>query len=215
VFFWEVQVSRWRHGSKPVIGLIGGIGAGKSTAARCFEQRGGRVIDADSIGHTALQRTEIVQKIVQRWGDRVAKTDGQLDRRAIARIVFANPEERNALEKTVFPFIGEQCLKKIKEALDDSNIRFAVLDAAVLLEAGWNENVDRIVYIDAPRELRLARVAARSGWTEEDLTARETSQWPAELKKAKSDAVLVNKDDSEELQRQINELLESWHILND
>ncbi|HEV3387013.1 MAG TPA: dephospho-CoA kinase [Gemmata sp.] len=201
------------HGSKPVIGLIGAIGAGKSTAARCFERSGGKVIDADTIGHKALEQPDIIEKIVQRWGDRIKKSDGSLDRRTIARIVFANQEERRALEFMVFPFIGEECKKKIKEALDDSEIRFVVLDAAVLLEAGWNENVDRIVYIDAPRELRLARVSARSGWTEGDLKAREDAQWPVALKKAKSDVVLVNKSDSEELQQQIDRLLREWGVL--
>jgi dephospho-CoA kinase len=197
---------------KPVIGLIGAIGAGKSRAARCFERKGGKLIDADAIGHKALEQPDIIEKIVQRWGDRVKKSDGSLDRRSIASIVFANQEELRALESIVFPFIGEECKKKIKEALDDSEIQFVVLDAAVLLEAGWNENVDRIVYIDAPRELRLARVAARSGWTEGDLSAREDAQWPVELKKAKSDVVLVNKSDSEELQRQIDRLLKEWRV---
>jgi dephospho-CoA kinase len=90
-----------------------------------------------------------------------------------------------------------------------------VLDAAVLLEAGWNENVDRIVYIEAPREMRLARVASRSGWTEVDLKSREAAQWPAELKKAKSDVVLVNKSDSDELKHQVDRLLSEWRILRD
>src|SRR5580698_1549856 len=91
---WEAVVTHWRHGSKPVIGLIGAIGAGKSTVARCFEQRGGKVIDADAIGHKALEQPDIIQKVIERWGDRVNKSAGSLDRGAIARIVFANPEER-------------------------------------------------------------------------------------------------------------------------
>jgi dephospho-CoA kinase len=206
-------VSGWRHGSKPVIGLVGGIGAGKSTAALCFERRGGVVIDADVFGHRALEQPNIIRKIVERWGDRVIKADGTLDRRAIARIVFANQEERNALEGIVFPYIGERCKQEIASAQNDPIIRFVVLDAAVMLEAGWNEIADWIVYLDAPREIRLARVASRSGWTDQDLTARESAQLPLEVKKARADAVLANAAGSEELQLQVDRLLEGWKLL--
>ena len=206
-------MSRWRHGLKPVIGLIGGIGAGKSTAARCFERRGGVVIDADVIGHTALEQADIVGKIVGRWGDRVRKSDGSLERRAIAQIVFANPADRNALEEMVFPYIGERCKQEIATAQRNPTVPFVVLDAAVMLEAGWNEIADWIVYLDAPRELRLARVATRSGWTDRDLSAREIAQWTPEMKKAKADAVLTNAAGAEELQLQVDQLLEGWHLL--
>src|SRR5437867_1848880 len=140
----------FRHGSKPVIGLIGGIGAGKSAVARCFAARGGVVIDADALGHEALRRPGIVEIITQHFGPGVQKPDGSLDRRAIARIVFADPKERSALEQLVFPYIGERCREEIARGLADAAAHFIVLDAAVLLEAGWNNEVDRIVYVDAP-----------------------------------------------------------------
>jgi len=208
-------VKPFRWGPKPVIGLIGGIGAGKSSAARCFEQRGGVVIDADAIGHRALEQPDIITKVVERWGEGVRKVDGSLDRRAIGRLVFANQKERKALEELVFPLIQEKIKTEIKKALDKPDIRFVVLDAAVLLEAGWNENVDRIVYVGAPRELRLARVSARSGWTERDLTSRETAQWPEEKKKAKSDVILVNDGGIQELQERVDRLLDGWQLLRD
>jgi dephospho-CoA kinase len=198
-----------------VIGLIGGIGAGKSTAAHCFERRGGKVVDADVIGHKALEQPDIIEKIVQRWGDGVKKADGSLDRRAIGRIVFANPAERNALEEMVFPFIGEMCKKEIVAAFHDPAVPFVVLDAAIMMEAGWNEIADWIVYLDTPREIRLARVAVRSGWTNEDLAAREAAQWPEEKKKARADAVLFNATGSEELQPQVDRLLAQWQLLKE
>jgi dephospho-CoA kinase len=178
-----IRLSRWRHGAKPVIGLVGGIGAGKSTAARIFEQFGGVVIDADAIGHSAL-----------------------------ARIVFANPDDRNALEGMVFPYIEERCLEIIKASQNDEACRYVVLDAAVMLEAGWNDVADRIVFLDAPREERLARVAAR-GWTESDLAARERAQWPLELKMQRADAVLDNSHSPAELKDQIDRLLRDWKVL--
>jgi dephospho-CoA kinase len=207
------DATRSKHGPKPVIGLIGAIGAGKSTAARCFAARGGCVIDADALGHEALAQPEIVEQLGARWGAGVRKPDGTLDRRSIARIVFGHPQERNALERLVFPYIGERCLQEIARAMADPVVRFVVLDAAVLLEAGWNTAVDRIVYIDAPRDVRLARLAARSGWTDADLTAREAAQWPDQTKKARADAVIVNAAGPEELQEQVDRLLTEWKLI--
>ena len=206
-------MNQWRHGTKPVIGLIGGIGAGKSTAGRFFQQKGGKIVDADAIGHAALGQDEIIGKIVSRWGAKTVKEDGSLDRRVIASIVFANPEERSALEGMVFPYIGERCQEEIQRAQSDLNVRFVVLDAAVMLEAGWNEVADRIVYLDAPRELRLERVAKRNGWTDAELQAREAAQWPIEMKKARADAILLNDSSPLELQKQIDCLLRGWQIL--
>jgi dephospho-CoA kinase len=200
----------YKHGAKPVIGLIGAIGAGKSTAARLFAARGGFAIDADALGHDALRQPAIVAAVVARWGERVRKPDGTLDRRAIGRIVFANPAERAALEGLVFPYIEKRIRDEIARGIADPNSRFVVLDAAVLLEAGWNNSVDRIVYVDAPRELRLARLAAKSGWTDADLAAREAAQWPAEMKKARADAVLVNDTTETALEERVEKLLSQW-----
>ncbi len=202
----------FKHGAKPVIGLVGAIGAGKSTAARCFANRGGFVIDADALGHEALRQPEIVSWVVERWGEGIRKPDGSLDRRALGRIVFANPDERSALEGMVFPYIARRCREEIERGMLDDGVRFVVLDAAVLFEAGWGDMVDRIVYLDAPRELRLARLAARSSWSDAELTAREAAQWSAETKKARADTVIVNDAGAAELQEQVDRLLEAWGI---
>jgi dephospho-CoA kinase len=205
-------MNAFKHGPKPVIGLIGAIGAGKSTAAKCFVARRGQVIDADALGHEALRQPEIVESLVNRWGEQIRKPDGTLDRREIARIVFADPEQRNALEVTVFPYIGERTRQLIETAQANHDAEFVVLDAAVLLEAGWGDWVDKIVYVDAPRELRVARLAARSGWSERDLASRETAQLSAEMKKTRADAVVINEADVVRLQEQIDALLAKWRF---
>lgn len=205
-------MTAFKHGGKLVVGLVGGIGAGKSTAAKCFAKRAGFVIDADALGHEALRQPEIIRQVVERWGEGVRKPDGSLDRRAIGRIVFADPHERNALEAMVFPFIGARSLEEIMRGQANPEARFVVLDAAILFEAGWDKNVDRIVYVDAPRELRLARVAERSNWTESDLAAREGNQWPGDVKKSRADAILVNNAGPDELQEQVDRLLEAWLV---
>ena len=92
------------------------------------------------------------------------------------------------------------------------DVAFVVLDAAVLLEAGWGGMVDRLVYLNAPRETRVARLAARSGWTEADLTAREEAQWTADEKKSLADANILNNASPAELQNHVDRLLAEWEL---
>ena len=146
------------------------------------------------------------------WGEGIRKPDGGLDRREIGRIVFADPAQRNALEALVFPYIGERTREEISAAQANPETAFVLLDAAVLLEAGWGELVDRLVFVDAPRTVRIARLAARSGWNEAELTAREAAQWPVEEKKVRADAVVVNDDTPARLQEQVDRLLAAWRL---
>ena len=197
----------------PVVGLIGGIGAGKSTAGRCLAARGGVVIDCDQLGHDALETPAVMRQLVDRWGDAVRNSDGSASRRAIAGLVFDNPAERAWLESVVFPVIGRMADARIDLAGGDPTARFVVLDAAVLLEAGWKGRCDRILYIDAPRELRELRVFARSHWTPADLTAREAAQWPADVKTSHADAVILNDGTDADFQAKIDHVLTDWHLL--
>ena len=195
---------------KPVFGLIGGIGAGKSTAAGCLAARGGFVIDCDKLGHVALEHPEVRDELRARWGDAVFHADGTVNRRAVAGVVFGTPSEREWLEGVVFPVIGRLADERIQSANAAPAVRFSVLDAAVLLEAGWKNRCDRVLYLDAPREVREARLAARSGWTAADLTTRESAQWPSEVKKRHADAVVVNDGTREQLQERIDHVLTDW-----
>lgn len=201
--------------SKPVIGLIGGIGAGKSAIAAAMARRGGSLIDADRVGHEVLELAEVKAGLLERWGPETQKADGSANRRAIARIVFSDRSELRKLESLVFPHIGRRIEELIAASRSDDAARFVVLDAAVMLEAGWSHVCDRIVYVDAPRETRLARLASRSGWTPEEVAAREAAQLPAAEKMAKADAVIVNDGSAERLQVQVDELLARWGLLTD
>lgn len=195
---------------KPVIGVVGGIGAGKSTVAAALARRGGVVVDADALGHRALELPEVKERLVGRWGPRVLRPDGTADRRAIAGIVFADPAERRALEGLVFPHIRRLAEGRIAAANADPAARFVVLDAAVLLEAGWDGVCDKLVYVDAPRAVRLARLAARSGWAEPEVAAREAAQLAEAEKRGRADAVLVNDGPPDRLDAQIDQMLAGW-----
>ncbi|HET6575548.1 MAG TPA: dephospho-CoA kinase [Fimbriiglobus sp.] len=198
---------------KPVIGLVGGIGAGKSAAASAMACRGGRVVDGDRLGHAALELPDVKRQLVERWGKRVLKPNGAVNRRAIAGIVFDQPAELKALEAMVFPHIGRRAREEIVAAQADPAVRFVVLDAAVMLEAGWADACDRIVFVDASRGVRLARLAARSGWTQTEVAAREAAQLAPEAKRARADAVLTNDGTPAELQEHVDRLLGAWGLL--
>ncbi len=198
--------------NKPVVGLIGAIGAGKSTAGRMLTHLGGCVVDCDKLGHAALDRDDVKRQLSDRWGERVLNPDGTVNRRAVAAVVFADPAERAALEAIVFPVIRALAEHDIARAGADAGCRFIALDAAVLLEAGWHDACNKIIYLDAPRDTRLARLLARSGWGAHDLAARESAQWPADTKKARADAVVCNDGTPEALSAELARLVTGWGI---
>ena len=198
---------------KPVIGLIGAIGAGKSTVAALMRSLGGFVVDADTIGHEVLDEPAVRDQLVGRWGSSILREDGSVNRRAVGAIVFADPAERKVLEAAVFPRIHEREAEQFAIADSDPAARFIVLDAAVLVEAGRGEVCKKLVFVDAPREDRLERLAARSGWTADELARREAAQLPLAEKRRLADATLDNDGDAAELRDAVVVLLRRWRLL--
>ena len=203
---------RFRHGAVPVIGLIGGIGGGKSEVAALFRERGAVLIDADAVGHELLKDPGVLGRIADRFGERVlAGADRQggsapaIDRKALGAIVFADPEARRDLESILHPRMRSWFLEVIESELraGGGTDHLVVLDAAVLLEAGWDDLCDLIVFVDAPRAERMRRVEERRGWSREMLEARERAQWPNDLKRRRADVVITNDAGVKTLQREV------------
>src|SRR5262249_37217114 len=140
---------------KLIVGLIGGIGSGKSQVAALFAERGARRITADELGHEALRQPDIRRRIIERWGSRVLDEQGSGSRKVLGGIVVADEKERRALEAMVFPFIELRLDEEVKAAQNDPRCPLIVVDAAIMLESGWSRMCDRIVFVDVPRELRL------------------------------------------------------------
>ena len=195
---------------KLVIGVVGGIGAGKSTVARMLGERGGLVIDADRLGHEALELPAVRERLIQLWGPGILKADGHPDRRAIAKIVFGDPAERTKLEALVFGEIEAGIRRDIASAQSNPDVRFVVLDAAIMLETGWAKVCDHIVFVDAPLEVRLARVAERSGWTADQVASREAAQMDLATKRQQADVVILNTGSPDRLSRELDQLLQQW-----
>ena len=133
-----------------------------------------------------------------------------MQRRRLAAVVFADPRERKALEAMVHPWIKERIRAEVDAARAGGSARLIVLDAAVMLEAGWHDICDRLVFVEAPREERLRRVAGQRGWTEAELEAREAAQLPLTAKAAHADHTLHNSGSLERLERQVDDLVRRW-----
>lgn len=199
--------------NKLVVGLIGGMGSGKSRVAAEFARHGARVISGDPIGHEALRQPEIRRRVLARWGDGILAADGDIDRRRLGAIVFADPAERVRLEEMLFPWIRQSVREEIDKARQDAAVPLIVLDAAVMLEAGWNDACDRLVFVEAPRPLRLQRLAEQRGWSAAETAQREQAQMPLEEKRRRADHVIDNAGALEETARQVETLLGLWNVV--
>jgi dephospho-CoA kinase len=188
------------------------MGSGKSRVAEAFARRGGVLVTADSFGHEALEQPEILARIAQRWGERVLDGQGNVDRKKMGSVVFASPVERANLELLVFPWIESRIREEIERAQADPHARFTVLDAAIMLEAGWNNICNKIVYVHAPRAARLERLRTQRGWTAEDVAGRETAQLPLSVKASRADVAVDNSRGVESTEEQVNSLLKKWGL---
>jgi dephospho-CoA kinase len=121
----------------PVVGLVGGIGAGKSRVSAALARRGGRLVAGDPLGHAALRQPEVIRAVVDRFGPGVLDDSEDVDRAKLGAVVFADPAARRALEAIVHPWIGQRLRAELAAARADPGVPFAVLDAAIMLEAGW------------------------------------------------------------------------------
>lgn len=176
------------------IGLVGGVASGKSFVAECFRQLGAAVLDADKTGHAVLYEPAIIDAIRGRWGDGVLDAQGNVNRSAVAKIVFApgNDAEKQFLQKLTHPRIEARLQRQMEQLqASDSPPPAVVIDAALLFDAGWDKLCDKIVFVDAPRDIRLERAVAR-GWSAEQFAAREAAQMPLEEKRNRSHIAIRN-----------------------
>ncbi len=168
-------------------------------------KRGAFVLDADAIGHTLINQNPARDRVVARFGRDVLlapeSPDGEatINRTALGAIVFQDAKAREDLEAILHPLMRRTFEKAMDRASRQGRATLIVLDAAILFEAGWNSLCDHVVFVDAPREVRLSRVQSQRNWTEEGLAAREASQWPLEKKRERAGVVVENAGTPEEL----------------
>ena len=191
-----------------VIGLVGGIGSGKSTVARAFADLGCVVSDSDKAGAEALRKPEVVKKLVEWWGDGILDDSGAVDRKKVASIVFMDSDARNKLEGLVHPLIHEQRRAMIELSRSQGDIRAVIVDAPLLFEAGVDSECDAVVFVQTPKRIRAQRVQETRGWDEMELDRREKAQLGLEHKRERADYVVANGGSVDELPAQVTRILD-------
>jgi dephospho-CoA kinase len=188
-----------------LIGILGGVASGKTFVTRALADLGAGVLDADRVGHEVLCTREVEDAVRRQWGEGVFGPDGHVDRARLAGIVFSDStaaeEHRRLLEQLLHPEIGRR-LGRESERLAEAGRPAAVLDAPLLVEAAWDRMCDLLVYVDAPRPLRLARALER-GWSEKDFAAREGVQESLDSKRRLADVVIDTSRSPEDTRAQV------------
>lgn len=195
----------------PVIGLVGGVGSGKSRLAlKLREKHPIEIVEGDSAGHLVLEDLSVQEELRRIFGDEVFTPEGKVDRRRLGWLVFGSSAEQRAartrLESIVHPRITEILSRHVADARARPEIEAVILDAALLLEAGWRHLCDAVVFVDTPYEERLARVARQRGWGRDELNAREESQLPLEQKRKEAPDVVDNSGDGQAALSQLEKI---------
>jgi phosphopantetheine adenylyltransferase/dephospho-CoA kinase len=188
-----------------IIGLTGGIASGKSTAAAYLGEKGASVIDADKLGHQAYEPdTDAFAQVVAVFGPEVVGADGPIDRKVLGGKVFGDPAALDRLTGIIWPEIGRLALTEFevaRAARPDANI---VLEAAVMLEAGWEPMVDEVWVVIVEPDTAVARATARDGVEEEAIRKRIAAQLSNDERRAKADIVIDNSGDEAALLAQLD-----------
>jgi dephospho-CoA kinase len=201
-----------RPSSTPIIGLVGGIASGKSFVAETLENLGCARIDADQLGHAVLENPMIRYSLKQAFGSTIMAENGQVDRNRLGSLVFGQDplaaDRRRRLEEIVHPAIHSAAIQQIRRLKDGISPPVAiVVDAPLLIEAGWEGMCDWIFYVDTPEATRFQRAAQR-GWSEAHWRDREQTQLDLDQKKRAATHFIPGDAEPDALRRQLQGLLD-------
>jgi len=191
---------------KIIVGIIGGIGSGKSTVAAEFSKLGCAVINADALVHEFLDERPVLQRIAKALGTSPFNESSPLNRRKIARLVFGNPDNLAKLNSILHPRVLEKTEKLINKYRRIEEIPAIFLDMPLLIEVGWAERCDRIIFVECPQKLRYQRIQEKFGLSVKDIKMREIFQISLDKKLFRADTTINNNSDYSALVRQVIEI---------
>jgi dephospho-CoA kinase len=193
-----------------LVGLTGNIGSGKSSVSRLLADHGATIVDADVLARRAVELgTPAYDLIVSRWGSTVLAPDGHLDRAALRRIVFGDPQQLEELNRIVHPEV-ERLGDELIDAARARGDRIVVCDVPLLFERHMTDRFDRILLVDADRAIRLERLVKDRGLRETEAMEMIAAQMPAELKRARADFIIDNNGTLAQLERRVRDV---WNAL--
>jgi len=187
-----------------IICLTGGIASGKSSAAKLLKSLGAKIIDADKLGHRSYQKgTLTYEKLIKAFGNKIIRSNGEIDRRILGTIVFRDKKLLTKLTDIVWPSIrlmAEREIEALKSLDKEAKI---VLEAAVLIEAGWETIGTETWVIETTPEVAIKRLILRNKISQSEAQARINSQLTNQERAAKADKIITNNDSTEELYRKV------------
>jgi len=196
-----------------VVGLTGGIAAGKTTVSRLFQDLGVPVICADELAREAVEPGAPALADIRRiFGPTVIDDAGGLDRAGMAKVVFQDPTKRKILEEIVHPRVAEAKDKRLRE-LQRAGHRIAMVDVPLLFESGWDRLFDLVIVVYVPASVQLERLMQRDHMRLEEARSRLDAQMPIEDKRKLGDLVVDNSGTPEETREQVRRLWEELERL--
>ena len=189
------------------IGLLGGVASGKSLVGDLLGELGAFVVDADRIGHEVLEKEPTIKEELRTlWGDSILDAEGEVDRAKVGEQVFGYASSaianRRRLEALLHPRIRQRVEELRAQIASQNDTPVLVLDAPLLLEAGWDSICSLLVFVDSPEDLRQQRAQER-GWEPTELIRREQAQLPLDAKRRRANAVIENSGNLEDLREQV------------
>lgn len=194
------------HPKKPIIGILGGIGAGKSTVANEFGKIGCAVINADKIAHGMLDEQNIKNKIVETFGDSILNSKGCIDRGRLAEIVFDDTDKLEKLNDIVHRPTMQQVERLIEQYQQSPAVKAVVLDIPLLVEVGWADRCDKLVFVEADQQIRLERAQGKATMDEREISRREKFQISLDKKRKLADNIVVNNSEFASMVEQVSEI---------
>ena len=191
---------------KLIIGIVGGIGSGKSTAASQFCKLGCKLVDADAIVHELLDEGKVREEIIAEFGDGVLDKDGRIDRGRLGEIVFAQADRVKVLTAVLHWRVLEQVERLIEAYEKDEKAHAIVLDMPLLVEVDWAKKCEKVVFIECELPKRLERVQKKCGISKKQLKMREKFQISLDKKKSLADNVVDNNSDCSAMAKQVAEI---------
>lgn len=193
-----------------IVGLTGGIGSGKSDVARMFQERGAIIIDTDAIAREVVEPpSPVLDRIRDEFGGAAVGPRGDLDRDAVAKIVFSDETKRRRLNELLHPEILKRVLNRIGQYPPSAVV---IVVVPLLFESGFDSNCQSVIAVIASEELRLRRVIARDGIPEADVRARMRAQLPDSEYASRADVLVRNDGDEAALEREVDR---AWTVITD
>lgn len=191
-----------------VLGITGSIASGKTTVALAFQELGAVVVSADVLAREVVRPgSEVLARIAEQFGPQAVRSDGTLDRRFVADVIFNDPQARKALNDITHPAIAELAAQRLREA-ELGGAPLVIYDAPLLYEAGADRQVDKVLVVSVREDVQLARLMGRDGIRRQQALARIASQMPQEEKIARADFVVDNSGTLQQTRGQVRSLME-------